>query len=223
MKNAKYHIEFDIDFKRNKYPGKFIVIEGNEGSGKSVQIESLFKSLQKEGYKVVRTKEPTDMPVGKIIRNEVLSGKIKVPPQTLQYLYCADRAMHLEKVEQLLKKGFCVISDRYFWSSVAYGTADVWKDEDDFYLMAYSLLSMYHRFLTPDITFYLHIDFKTAMKRIKASHKHKEIYDNEKMWPRIEKGYEFLLKKFPKEIVRINGDRSIDEVTKEMVKRIKKI
>lgn len=219
----KHHIEFDLEFKRNNYAGKFIVIEGNEGSGKSVQIDNLLTALQKEGLKVVKTKEPTDMPAGKLIREEVLSGKIKVPPQTLQYLYCADRAMHLVEIEKLLAKGFYVICDRYFWSSVAYGAADVWKDEGDFYLLAYSLLSMYHRFLMPDITFFLDIPFKVAMKRIKASHKHKEIYDNEIMWPKIQKGYEFLLKRFPKELVKVDGDRSVEEITKEMFERIKKL
>ena len=218
----KYHISFDIEFLRHKYPGKLIAIEGNEGSGKSTQVKAVSEALNKEGYKALATKEPTDLAIGKIIREKILAGKMKVPPISLQYLYCADRAMHLEQIIDYLKKGYIIVTDRYFWSSVTYGIADL-GDKGDFYLMAFAVLSPYHRFIKPDLTIYLDIDMKTAMGRIRESHKHKEIYDNERMFPRIDRGYRFLLEKFPQEFAVIDGRSSIEEVTQRIVSKIKQM
>lgn len=221
----KHHIGFDLEFKTHKYPGKFVVIEGNETAGKSVQVDKVFEKLKSQKFKVVITKEPTDSPIGKLIRG-VLSRKVKASTMALQYLYCADRVMHLKEVEKLLKEGYIVISDRYFWSSVAFGVADLGKEgakEEEFYLIAFSILSMYHQFLLPDLTIYLDIDLKTAIQRLKQSEKHTEIYDNEIMWPKIQKGYDFLLRRFPNEITKIDGKRSVEEVTEDIVERIKKI
>ena len=64
----KYHIEFNLDFKRNIYPGKFIALEGIDGSGKTVEAHLLAKALRKEGKEVFLTKNPTDSPLGKFIR-----------------------------------------------------------------------------------------------------------------------------------------------------------
>ena len=52
----KYHIEFNLDFKRNIYPGKFIALEGIDGSGKTVEAHLLAKALRKEGKEVFLTK-----------------------------------------------------------------------------------------------------------------------------------------------------------------------
>ena len=54
----KYHIEFDINFKRNEFPGKYIAIEGIDGSGKSTQIEKLFEYFKSQGKEVIKTREP---------------------------------------------------------------------------------------------------------------------------------------------------------------------
>lgn len=220
----KHHLEFDVEFKENENPGKFIVFEGNEGSGKSVQVEKVVEKLQKEGLKVIKTKEPTDLPIGKFIREEVLTGKTQIPPISLQYLYCADRVMHVAEIEKLLKEGYIVVSDRYFWSSVAYGVADIGKEgvqDDEFYLIAFSILSMYNRFLLPDLTIFIDVDLETAMKRISASKKHVEIYDNERMWKKIQKGYDFLLRKFPNQIISVDGTKSIEEISNEIIEKIK--
>lgn len=215
----KYHIDFDIEFLENKYPGKLIVLEGNEGSGKTTQVQKIVDELNKQGYKTVATKEPTHMVIGEFIRNKVLSGEIKIPRISIQYLYCADRVMDQGLIEGYLKKDYIVISDRYFWSSVAYGIADLGFDGNHL-LTALSILSPYHRFLKPDLTFYLDVDMDTAIKRISKSHKHKEIYDNANMFPKIETGYKFLLEKFPEEFTVINGRKTIEKVTGEIIRQV---
>jgi len=221
-----YHVEFDLDFKRNKFPGKFIVLEGIEASGKTTQVKKLGEKIPN----AILTKNPTDNnAIGVFIRNKVLAGKANIPPAAYQYLFAADREIQQADIIDLLRKGNTVISDRYLWSSVAYGIADRqdmdYKDWNNITLVAYSALSMYHQFLLPDLTVYLDIPIEESLKRIKGSKKHSEIYDNHKMNIKIEKGYKWLIKKFPKEftIVDGDGDRSEEEITNELANLINNI
>src|SRR3990167_8811451 len=112
----KYHIELDIDFKRNTHKGLFVVIEGIDGAGKTTQVHNISTTLAKK-HPTYETKEPTDGPIGKFIR-KVLAGDIKVPPVSFQYLFSADRQSHQEEIEGLLRKGKIVIMDRYIWSAL---------------------------------------------------------------------------------------------------------
>lgn len=218
----KYHVEFDIEFKTHNLPGRLIALEGNEGSGKTTQSHLVVEELKRQGFKAITTKEPTDSIVGQMIRRDILSDKVKAPRTVIQYLYGADRAFHQIELLDWLKKGYVIVTDRYFWSSVAYGISDM-KVIDDYYLAAFSLLSFYNRFLKPDLTFYLDVDMKTAFGRIGKSLKHTEIYDNETMFPKIERGYKFLLKRFPEEFIIVNTRKPALDVTVEIVEKIKKL
>src|ERR1700683_4091371 len=95
----KYHISFDIDFKRNNSKGLYIVLEGIDGSGKTTQVARLVSALQKEGKDVVRTREPRKEVglIGKLIQ-EILQGKAKISPVAFQYLFSAERQMHHQEV-----------------------------------------------------------------------------------------------------------------------------
>lgn len=217
----KYHIEFDIEFKKNKLKGKFIALEGIDGSGKTTQAATIVKLLKKKGYRAIYTKEPTSGLIGRLIREQILSGKVKVPPVAIQYLMSADRAVHQEEIEKELRKGTIVITDRYFWSAVCYGIADL-PGEVNYYITALSVLSPYNRFLCPDTTFFLDIPIKTALNRIGGSLKHKEIYDNKEKLIKIKKAYDLLKEKFSKEFTIINADKSIDEVTSDLLKKIER-
>lgn len=214
-----YHIEFNLDFKRNLYPGTFIVLEGIDGSGKTTQIKRVKNSLTKlSGKEVFLTKEPTESVVGQLIK-KIVRNEIKVPKTAIQYLFCADRVIHLEKVViPKLKEGAIVVSDRYFWSSLAYGIAD-----RNTLLAAQSILSMYNQFLVPDFTFYLRVAVSTAISRLSQMQKTKELYEEKGKLLKIAKGYDWVVKQFPKEITVIDGEMSVEEVTKEIIKKVSSI
>lgn len=214
----KYTVTFDIAFKKNPYAGKLIAIEGLDGSGKTTQAQLLSKKLKDSGIVSFCTKEPTDEPTGKMIR-QVLSGELRMPPVALQYLFNADRAVHQEQFVENLKKGEYVITDRYFWSSVAYAIGDM-ERIDDYYLTVFSLLSFYNQFLIPDKTFYLQVQPQTGTDRIEEAGKKREIYDHEEKLIKIQKGYEFLLQKFPEKFVIIDAEQSIDDVAKKIVENV---
>jgi len=214
----KYSVQFEIDFLSNPYGGTFVALEGIDGSGKTTQAERVVEALKKKGKKVVYTKEPTDEPTGKLIR-QILRGEIKVPPVSLQYLFGADRAVHLEQIKSLLEDNYIVVTDRYFWSSVAYGVADM-KEITDFYLTAFSLLSFYHRFMVPDVSIYLEVSPEAAIKRIKHSAKHRDIYDKPDKLPTIAKAYKSLLAKFPDRFTIVDGNQEIEKVTEQILAKI---
>ena len=61
-----------------------------------------------------------------------------------------------------------------------------------------------------------------SLKRLQGSEKHTEIYDNHQTNIVVKKGYEWLIKKFPEEITVINGEKPIEEVTREVIEIIEK-
>src|SRR5436190_19715338 len=185
-----YHLSFDLSFTTNKYPGKYYAIEGIDGSGKTTQVEKLAEYFHRQGKNVSITKEPTDGVIGKLIR-QVLEKRIHIPFISLQYLFCADRAVHLEQeVIPALKAGKFVLSDRSLWSSVAYGITDLslQENEKERLLMVYNLLSLYGGFLIPDKTFFLEVPADVAMKRM-DQRKALTIYEKKEKLQRIEKEY----------------------------------
>lgn len=228
----RYHVSFDIDFKRNLYKGSYIVVEGIDGSGKTTQISGLAEYFKKQGKEVIVTGEPRkDKGIfGKLIQEILLSEK-KIPSVAFQYLFSADRAVHLEDVIiPALKSGKIVLSDRCFWSAIPYGIMDHMMGENDgeysyemgkVILTAQSILSMYHQFLLPDKTFYLDISLDTAMKRIKKGGKQIEIYEDREKLAKIMLGYQWLVNEFPKEIQVVDGEKSVESVTNKIVASIK--
>ncbi len=221
-----YHLDFDIEFKRNPYPGRYIVLEGIDGSGKTTQIERLYEYFTKQGKEVVRTREPRkdEGLIGELIQ-KILNGKTQVPAVAIQYLFSADRGMHhAELIEPALKMGKIVISDRCFWSAVPYGVLDLEEDFSDntakYILVSQSILSMYHQFIAPDVTFYLNIPVERAMDRLSKKPHDKEIYEEEKKILKAKEGYDWLLKEFPDEFKVIDGAQPVEEVTKEIIIQI---
>ena len=211
-----YHIEFDLDFKRNPYKGKFIVVEGIDAAGKTTQVRDLTKILKKRGEKVYVTKNPTDGEIGKFIRR-VLTGKTKIPQVSFQFLFSADRHAQQKELVEHLKKGEIVISDRYFWSALAYGIADRGGVEVDrtgkTLLVSQAILSMYDRHLIPDRTFFLDIPVALSVKRLGKMPKTRELYEDESKLLEIDKAYRWLIKQFPKEITVIDGTKEESKIT----------
>ena len=108
--------------------GKFIVIEGIDGCGKTTQIDELSKWLPSSGLinkdsKIITTREPGGSQLGKKLRGLILDNNENNKPSSLAelLLYSADRAEHVSKIiSPALKKNNWVISDRFSDSTMAY-------------------------------------------------------------------------------------------------------
>ena len=222
----KNHIECDLDFKRNTYPGKYIVIEGIDGCGKTTQAEKLTEYFKKNKKEVWNIHEPTRQDaIGEVI-HKFLSKEIKLPPESVQFLYTADRIYQQENLTiPLLKQGINVISQRCFWSSIPYGMIDRASgkfnpDEKDNLMVALGILSSYYQVLSPDIVFYLRTSAKVAHERLSKVGV-EEHYDSMQKLLMIEEAYEWMVKAFPKEFIVIDGEKSIEEVQEEILMNIK--
>jgi dTMP kinase len=102
--------------------GRFIVIEGADGTGKSTQAEMLVNYLNDKGFQVVAVREPGSTPVGErvraILRDPGLSG---MSAKTEMFLYMASRAQLVDEVVRpALAEGRIVVTDRFLLSSVTY-------------------------------------------------------------------------------------------------------
>ncbi len=101
-------------------PGTFIAIEGIDGAGISTQAALLAAHLAANAVRCLRTREPTDRPIGAVVR-QVLARRHAIPPESLALLFAADRVDHIENViAPALADGMTVVSERHLLSSLAY-------------------------------------------------------------------------------------------------------
>jgi dTMP kinase len=200
---------------KNNYPGKFIVIEGLDGSGKSAQIELLVNFLKEKGKEVILRNEPTtDSEAGMKIR-QILKGEIKAEPMERQKLFVQDRKEHLEnKIIPALKEEKFVVVGRYVFSTVAYGYSDGLNIDE--------LIEMNKSFLLPDLTIVINVSPEECIKRIKRRGEVKELFEKKRKLIKVDEIYKKLPKMF-KNIIMVNGEKSIPEVFKDIKKLVEKI
>ena len=99
--------------------GLFIVLEGIDGTGKSSHAKSLASYFSSLGREVVLSREPTDGPWGKKLRDSASTGRLE-PAEELEY-FLRDRREHVEQlIRPALAEGKVVILDRYYFSTMAY-------------------------------------------------------------------------------------------------------
>lgn len=101
--------------------GRFVVLEGCDGSGKSTQAGRLVRALTTRGIAVQATFEPGATELGRDLRRVLLDGDHLVVPRAEALLMAADRAQHVDTVVRpALEAGEWVVSDRFVGSSLAY-------------------------------------------------------------------------------------------------------
>jgi dTMP kinase len=99
--------------------GLFIVIEGIDGTGKSTQSKRLAEWFRSRGREVVLSREPTDGPWGKKLRESATTGRLSAEEELECFLN--DRREHVEIcIKPALAEGKVVILDRYYFSTMAY-------------------------------------------------------------------------------------------------------
>jgi dTMP kinase len=102
-------------------PGRFVVFEGGDGSGKSTQAGRFAAHVRSGGVAVRETFEPGATPVGAVLRELLLHGSDPVTPVAEALLMAADRAQHVaEVIRPALARGEWVVSDRFLPSSLVY-------------------------------------------------------------------------------------------------------
>lgn len=154
--------------------GQFIVFEGIDCSGKSTQARLLAERLMTLGVPVYSTKEPTDAPIGALLR-KILTGQVEADSRALAPLFAADRLEHLlgktESLCQKIKAGISVISDRYYFSSYAYHGVDVPME----WVIAMNAPAA--ELLRPVCTIFIDVPIEEAMARLQAGRGEPELFE----------------------------------------------
>lgn len=170
----------------NRCAGKFIAFEGIDGSGKSTQINRLIKKLTEMNVACCGTKEPTDAPVGALIR-QLLTGRMTADNKVIASLFIADRTDHLlnetDGIMQKINSGITVITDRYYFSSYAYHGVDV---DMDWVIDGNKINS---DILRPSVTVFLDVPVKKALERIEKNRFHKELFEKEERLTKVREKY----------------------------------
>jgi dTMP kinase len=166
--------------------GKFIVFEGIDGAGKTTQLKKLEQHLQQENISFYLTKEPTDGPIGSLIRN-VLNKRIQLDERTMAALFLADRLDHIQNpingMLQAQQAGKLVISDRYYLSSYAYHSAYVPMD------WVISANSECAKLMRPDIIFFLNISPEASLERIRKTRAFLDLYETKDRLTQVRSNY----------------------------------
>lgn len=199
-----------------------IAFEGIDGCGKSTQVKILTEKLKREGLKVYNTFEPTDSPIGSLIRN-VFRRRIEAENRTIAGLFVADRLDHLlNKTDGLLKKleeGYTIIIDRYYLSSYAYQGAHVPMN----WVIEANRLSA--ELMPPDIHIYIDISPELSMERIAAGRNSTELYETHENLKLVRSKYQEAIELIrDKENVFITrGDRSESLIANDIWKEVKRL
>ena len=189
----------------------FIVFEGIDGAGTSTQIKKL---VEKDPERFVATAEPTSGPTGKFLRR-MLAGEFHVDEKTNAYLFAADRCEHIfgkGGVKELCESGKTVVSDRYFFSSLAYQSVSCGLELPELLNSPFPL---------PEYLFFFDINPEVSLARVNARHGSKEIYENLDAQKKIAALYEKIISSYENstvkreemKIVRINATKTIDEIS----------
>ncbi len=154
--------------RRGDVPGKLIVVEGIDGSGKSTQLLLLEKWLRYNMFEVFRTEWNSS----DIVRSITSKGKKKeaLTPTTFSLLHATDFADRFERhILPLLHAGYFVLADRYVYTAYA---RDVTRGCDPAWVR-----KVYDFAIKPDITFYFRVPLDTAMDRILSGRPKLKFYE----------------------------------------------
>lgn len=201
----------------------FIVFEGIDGAGTSTQIKKLVErgnaginSEDSSEGRFVATAEPTKSETGRFLRR-MLGGEFSVDERTNAYLFAADRCEHIfgkGGVKELCESGKIVVSDRYFFSSMAYQSVTCGDELPDLLNSPFPL---------PEILFYFDINPEISLGRVNARGEHKEIYETIEKQKAIAARYEKVISKYEAgagetgmKIIRINAADSIENIADEI-------
>ena len=197
--------------------GKFITLEGIEGSGKSTSLDTISKSLETHNIEFIVTKEPGGGPLGKDLRKMLLDKKTSISSEVELLLMMADRKNHIDNiVEPSLEKGIWVISDRYLDSSYAYQGGGRQID-----VSKIDLLTEILKLPIPDLTLLFDLSPEIALQRAK-NRSELDRFESEPMdfHQRIREAYLNLANDNIERYVVIDASRDIQNVKDQVQKQL---
>ena len=190
----------------------FIVFEGIDGCGKSTQLRMLCEKLTAMGHTVDASTEPTDSKTGRMLR-EALAGKDPRTATEMAALFTLDRIHHNvgeNGIAASLAKGHFVVSDRYYYSSLAYQGS----------LTDYEWVRRMNcdcpDIRKPDLCIFLDMEPKAALARVGSRGEATEIYEKEETLTLFRQTFRRVFASLDDRVAVIDADGTPDEVAKRV-------
>ncbi len=185
--------------------GVLIAVEGIDGSGKTTHSKGLVEELKAMGVKCVYTAEPTDGPIGRMLKAN--ASKRRFPPEVEALLFAADRLEHVRRViEPSLRAGVVVVSDRYVHSSIAYQGVHV----------GFDWVRTINRFAPrPDLAVYLDVPVEVALRRIGGG---RDLFEMADYQEKVREAYLRLVEEG--ELLLVSTDRPYEEAHSELLELV---
>jgi dTMP kinase len=196
--------------------GKFVVLEGLDGAGTTTQTARLADALRARRVHVRTTREPSDGPIGTMIR-QVLGGRIILPAgrapgwATMALLFAADRMDHVEaEIEPFLLNGGVIISDRYDASSLAYQSVVSGRGGAD---TVEWIRALNRHALRPDLTIALDVSADVAASRRQERGEASQLYEQNEVQRALAVFYRNLEEHMRGDkVVVLRADGTVDDV-----------
>lgn len=195
--------------------GLFFALEGIDGSGKSTQLQLLAGRLEAAGIPCLTTREPTDGPIGQLLR-QVLTRQLSCDSRVVAPLFAADRLDHILNagtgILQALERGITVLSDRYYFSSYAYQGVDLPLEQ------VVEINRPCADLLRPAATLFLDVDPDLALERIARNRAGTELFETK---DRLARAREQFFRAFDRErdrekVIIIPGGQSVEQVAEAL-------
>ena len=200
--------------------GKLIVFEGIDGSGKSTHALLLKERLEKDGYAVFLTCEPSEGEAGALLRR-CLTGKADLPEQAIAGLFMTDRLDHILNPDRGLlshiERGEIVLCDRYYFSSFAYNGLYAPMD------WVIEINRIARESLPPDLNVFLDISPERFLTRTE-SRSATERYEKVEVLKKVRDNYLRAFAALSEEKVAVvDNERPLSEAAEEVYRAVKKV
>lgn len=206
--------------------GKFITLEGPEGSGKTTVAKMLLDALRKQGFSVFATREPGGTDIAEQIRHIILDPRnTAMDARAEALLYAASRRQHMvEKILPALARGENVLCDRFIDSSLAYQGHGRGLGIDE--VLQLNLFAIEGHL--PDVTIFFDVSPEVGLQRIDA-HKGREVnrLDLERLdfHHTVREGYMEVIRRYPHRFIVVDANQPLEHVfhdaLTQLVERLK--
>jgi dTMP kinase len=200
--------------------GRFIVVEGIDGSGKTTLAALLARHLERRGRRVVRTREPGGTRLGEKIRKLLLDARhSEMAPLTELFLYMASRAQLLEEViRPALRAGHDVVCDRYYYSTAAYQGAAGGVGLEGVLELAERIA----RFERPDLVAVLDLPPRAARAR-RAGPGDRVERKGLAYQERVRQGFLRIARRNPRRVRVLDAARPVEEVFRDLREAVDRV
>ena len=196
--------------------GKYVVIEGNDGTGKSTQVELLKDYLKNQGIPTVTMHEPAGTPIADAIRTVIKNGELERDARTNLLLFTAARRENWIRVSDMLEQGTWVVSARNYLSTEVYQGYGEGIPVDEIHDITRRYTD--ERYMKPDYTIVLTVTDEERERRIseRGELKSKDTFESRgrEFQDSLNHGYATLARQYG--YPTIDASCTVDEIQQEI-------